>query len=944
MIDSSAAAPALRRAWTYAAFLLLTAWPGLGTPARAQPAPPVARADSIHVELAPPMAILVDLVANDSSPRGEPLRVVIERGPEVGALVPQWDGSFVYRLAADDPLDGRSRVTAAYRVEDAGGRPSETVEVCIGECVFLNIVFPRPDFFTAEREHTTSLPVLANDDGDGLELLSCDATLGTSGTVGTDPGGTCSYTGNQVGSDSFEYTVTDVYGNVASETVTVDVVDSGAEVMGVVGRITGLTGVKRVIDFGAQFGVHFDNPVVIAQPITLNGGNSATLEITEVQGGRFTARVANSPPALPDHFQGEDVSYVVVEGGSWEISPGVWLDAGVFETDATFFGPGDFTPRGPRLVLLPETYPAGVRPLVLTQLQTNAAGSWSQARLVDLSEERFHVTLQRGEEDQGARVPHPARERVGWLAVTRGPGTWGGRTFAAGEILCAGNDHPMACHLAFPVSFPAPPNLLAQIVTLADPEPAFLRYDALTAGGVNLWLIETHAADDVDGGHGSEGFGYLVVEGDGGLTATPANRPPTAQDQFLEAPQDEILRIFAVGSDPEGDTLRFGGTVELEGPGRVFPEVFGFIQNYEPPLGFSGTVTVRYSVQDQFADFGLESHNVATATIVVRPLVAEIAPAECFGATCTFDASPSSPEAVSFDWAVQNGVTGETTTYTGERITHTFSSGGSHTATLIVTNAAGSQAFDVEPVSIPPTAGLAVSCTPERVCSFSPSGTSADAVSFSWSFGDAATSSAREPTHVYAAGGRYVVTLTVGNSAGLEDTVAVLLDLPPTAAFAIECAGRSCSFTPAGTSADAVSFSWDLGDGTTSAEREPNHVYAAGGRYTVRLTVGNTVGLEDTAVQTLDLPPTAVFTLACDRGLCDFDATGSSSDAELFLWEFGDGATGTGAVVSHQYPVVAGTFTARLTVENGVGLTATATETVEIEIPDDLFLLLYVLD
>jgi parallel beta-helix repeat protein len=43
-------------------------------------------------------------------------------------------------------------------------------------------------------------------------------------------------------------------------------------------------------------------------------------------------------------------------------------------------------------------------------------------------------------------------------------------------------------------------------------------------------------------------------------------------------------------------------------------------------------------------------------------------------------------------------------------------------------------------------------------------------ISWSWSFGDGATSTQRHPNHTYAAAGTYTVSLTVGNADGLSDT------------------------------------------------------------------------------------------------------------------------------------------------------------------------------
>lgn len=45
---------------------------------------------------------------------------------------------------------------------------------------------------------------------------------------------------------------------------------------------------------------------------------------------------------------------------------------------------------------------------------------------------------------------------------------------------------------------------------------------------------------------------------------------------------------------------------------------------------------------------------------------------------------------------------------------------------------------------------------------------------------------------------------------------------------------------------DIVSWAWDLGDGTTSAEQNPAHTYTEAGTYTVSLTVTDELGLSDT--------------------------------------------------------------------------------------------------
>lgn len=70
-------------------------------------------------------------------------------------------------------------------------------------------------------------------------------------------------------------------------------------------------------------------------------------------------------------------------------------------------------------------------------------------------------------------------------------------------------------------------------------------------------------------------------------------------------------------------------------------------------------------------------------------------------------------------------------------------------------------------------------------------------------------------------------------------------------------------------------------------------------------------------------PPTASFTHDCPDLTCTFDGTGSSDpdgDTLSYAWDFGDGSTGSGDIVTHTYDVCpGGTFTVTLTVSDGNG-------------------------
>ncbi len=72
----------------------------------------------------------------------------------------------------------------------------------------------------------------------------------------------------------------------------------------------------------------------------------------------------------------------------------------------------------------------------------------------------------------------------------------------------------------------------------------------------------------------------------------------------------------------------------------------------------------------------------------------------------------------------------------------------------------------------------------------------------------------------------------------------------------VKCGPRSVSFTDTSTPGDApiVSWGWDFGDGSQSAEQNPQHTYANSGTYTVRETVTDSAGSTSTYETTVYAP------------------------------------------------------------------------------------------
>ncbi len=79
---------------------------------------------------------------------------------------------------------------------------------------------------------------------------------------------------------------------------------------------------------------------------------------------------------------------------------------------------------------------------------------------------------------------------------------------------------------------------------------------------------------------------------------------------------------------------------------------------------------------------------------------------------------------------------------------------------------------------------------------------------------------------------------------------------PPAASFSYSCPDLSCSFDASASSdsdGSIVSYAWDFGDGATASGVNASHNYAAGGSYSVTLTVTDDAGAISNSTQTVSV-------------------------------------------------------------------------------------------
>ena len=134
----------------------------------------------------------------------------------------------------------------------------------------------------------------------------------------------------------------------------------------------------------------------------------------------------------------------------------------------------------------------------------------------------------------------------------------------------------------------------------------------------------------------------------------------------------------------------------------------------------------------------------------------------------------------------------------------------------------------------------------------------------------------------------------------------------------------SVQFTDESTGSPAT-WSWNFGDGNTSTLENPANTYANNGTYTVTLTEQNSLGTNITT-------ETGYIIVGGSALAADFTATPTSGTVPLtvqftdtstgspttWLWDFGDGTTGSAQNPSHIY-TSPGTYSVSLIASNGAG-------------------------
>lgn len=290
---------------------------------------------------------------------------------------------------------------------------------------------------------------------------------------------------------------------------------------------------------------------------------------------------------------------------------------------------------------------------------------------------------------------------------------------------------------------------------------------------------------------------------------------------------------------------------------------------------------------------------------------------------------------VAWQWDFGNG-----TTSTQQNPAVTYTTAGTFTVTLKVTNDKGCTRTISRPNYITVSPGVissftntqAAVCSAPATISFTSTSTGPPVLSYAWDFGDGGTSTLANPVHTYASNGTFIATLVTSSSAGCQDTARKTFVIGGNnttfTAPVSACVNQPVIFT--NTSAPVPSASsWVFGDGGTANTINATHTYTTAGTYIVKL-YNTYAGCMDSAIQSITISPAPVadfsapVTTKCGPPLTVNFQDLSTGGPVNWQWDFGDGGTSSLQNPSHTYTNY-GTFTVTLIVANAAGCADTIT-------------------
>jgi len=289
----------------------------------------------------------------------------------------------------------------------------------------------------------------------------------------------------------------------------------------------------------------YTSPVVITSDPTLIDSDPAVVRLRGIDSDSFQIKLQepNYKVGRDRRHSAETISYIVIEEGTWEITDGTILEAGILNTDK-------LSSTGSETIGLDDNFGSETSVSVLTQTQTFNGRDWVTTRTDNITGNSFQVMMQEEETLNGGN--HKS-ESIGWLAIEQGISTDGDTIIESGTTADAFTDQ-INSH-TFGADFLSAPILLTKLASFDEPDTANSRIQSISADGFTAMVQEEQSLDD-EIFHTTESLSYLALSGTSGTLVTSTNNSDNGSAEFSIAGDPRIgsiLEINLIDSDPDGD-------------------------------------------------------------------------------------------------------------------------------------------------------------------------------------------------------------------------------------------------------------------------------------------------------------------------------------------------------------------------------------------------------
>jgi hypothetical protein len=236
----------------------------------------------------------------------------------------------------------------------------------------------------------------------------------------------------------------------------------------------------------------FRDPIVIAKSLSLNFRDPAVVRIRNVDSSGFEIRVQEWD-YLDGVHKNEEVSFLVMDRGSYALEDGTLIEAGTFETSMVgSFGPVTFS----------QTFQT--TPVIMASIASFNEEDTVTGRIRNITADGFEFCMQEQELNPKTHLT----ETINFIAGEPSTGNIGNFVFEFSKTRDVVRHHSHNIQFKYP--FKNIPLLFADIQTGNEMDTANVRWKKKDSEAVKIHIDEEQSSDG-ETSHTSEVVGYLVL-------------------------------------------------------------------------------------------------------------------------------------------------------------------------------------------------------------------------------------------------------------------------------------------------------------------------------------------------------------------------------------------------------------------------------------------------